>query len=183
MTGNLLLGNRQEISLKDERTGWFRLSYLFLGPYIKMAETLGDRFVEATREFRELFANVSLRVEHERTTTFISYDLTGVASGFGIRCELSENPNQFCWILYRLLSLQPKGQPGFLLTSNTSVNLFFVKVNNGVFMIRVVWQGKEWELSIDDETGYHPALHFSHKWNPEHVEVRVFDRNEQVDSK
>ena len=182
----MIIGNRQEISLKDDGRGWFLSNYLFLSSYIKTTEEFQGPYVKATKEFQELFVNLPRLVGHEITTTFISYDLTGRSNGFGIRRELSkfhvfENPNQFCWLLYQLLSRQTKGQVGPLLTSSKGVNLFFVKLKGGVFMVRAMWQGKEWELSIADETGYHPALQFSHEWNPEYVEVRIFDRNEQAD--
>lgn len=187
MTRSSLIGNRQEISLKDDSRGWFLSNYLFLSSYIKATEEFQGPCVKATKEFQELFANLPV-LRHGITTAFVSYDLMGRSSGFGIRCELSEfhvfeNPNQFCWILYQLLSRQPKGESGFLLTSSKGVNLFFVKLNGGVSMIKAEWQGKEWKLAISDETGYHPALQFSHRWDPEYVEVRVFDRNEQADLK
>jgi hypothetical protein len=181
-----LLENRQEVPIDDPSTPEEELEEELFESKSLINDSL---IVYAKEEFLGFFSDLSVYIWPPKIT-ILSYDLCGIANGFRVRGELSEfhvfeNPGYFCWILKCLIGRQQNGQQGTLLVGG--VNLFFVKVESALVAVRVDWSEYDdfegWILDLTDETGYHPFLDASHRWDSKHIQVRVFDRNERSDCK
>ena len=93
--------------------------------------------------FKEEILNEAVEIENVPELKWKTYDLKKELNDFEIEKELPncvfEDVSKFCAYLYDLIEKQKNGETGAML-NNGYANIFYIKVNGGVFTVSVYWR-------------------------------------------